>query len=260
MSRVVRLWPVIPRLCEKRGATLEIRPRTRPKSLKEQVYDYLREELAEGNMLPGVTFRLRDISEAVGISSTPLREALVQLQSEGFITLSRGKGASVAPLTLATIRDIYQMIGALENAVIMEVCQKMGDLEIETMKDLNRQMWVFLDENRTDEYHQANRDFHNVFLSLSVNMELRHRVGILRQRLYDFPRTGFLIREWECCNLPEHEHIVSLLEEGKFKDAADYLQNVHWSFDVQKRFIVRYHQNHVEACKKRCAEIAEEKL
>lgn len=242
-------------LYEKGCEALERGRRALPKSLKDLVYDYLKEELREGRLLPGVTFRLRDISEAVGISTTPLREALVQLQAEGFITLSRGKGAMVTPLSLATIRNIYQMIGALESSVILEVCQKIGNVEIEKMKELNRRMWALLEEKRTDEYLQANRDFHDIFLNLSANTELRDRVEILRQRLYDFPRTSFLVEEWEQFNIPEHERIVDLMERGKFRDAADYLQNVHWSFDVQKRFIVQYYENHVEACQRMMAEM-----
>lgn len=233
---------------------MDIRPRAKPKSMKEVVYDYLKEELREGRLLPGCSFKLREISGAVGISTTPLREALVQLQAEGFITLSRGKGAIVTPLSLAKIRDIYQMIGALEGAVVLEVCQKIGTPEIEKMKELNRKMWTLLEENRTDDYHQANRDFHNVFLSLSANVELQEHVEILKQRLYDFPRTEFLVKEWEHFNMREHERIVDLMEMGKFRDAADYLQNVHWSFEVQKRFIVQYYENHVEACKRLMAE------
>ncbi len=225
--------------------------------MKELVYDYLKEELREGRLLPGVSFRLKDISTAVGISTTPLREALVQLESEGFVTLPRGRGAMVTPLSLSVIRDLYQMIGALESAVILEVCQKIGRREIERMKELNREMWVLLEEKRTDEYHQANRNFHKVFLSLSSNLELQRRVEILKQRLYDFPRTDFLVEEWEQFNIPEHERLAGLMEEGKFRDAADYLQNVHWSFEVQKRFIVQYYENHVEACRRLQAEMEE---
>lgn len=234
---------------------MEITPRPRPRSMKELVYDYLKEELREGRILPGDSLRLRDLSEAVGISTTPLREAMVQLESEGFITLNRGKGARVTPLSLSVIRDLYQMIGALESAVILEVCQRIGPAEIGRMKELNQSMWVFLDQKRTDEYHQANRDFHKVFLDLSANTELQHRVEILKQRLYDFPRTGFLVEEWERFSIPEHERIVEFMEQGKFRDAADYLQNVHHSFEVQKRFVVQYYEIHVEACRRLQAEM-----
>lgn len=226
-----------------------------PKSLKDLVYDYLKEELKEGRLLPGVSFRLRDISEAVGISTTPLREALVQLESEGFITLTRRKGAMVTPLSLGAISNIYQMIGAFESSVFMEVCQNLGPHQTRTMRDLNRRMRNLLKEGLMNEYLQVNHDFHDVFLSLSSNSELCYRVEIFKQRLYDFPRTDLIIFEWEESNLAEHDRIVDYLEVGKYRDAADFLQNVHWSFDVQKRYIVQYYENHVEACKRLMSEM-----
>jgi len=226
----------------------------KPKSLKDVVYEHLKEELREGRLLPGETFRLRDVSEAVGISTTPLREALVQLQAEGFITLSRGKGATVRPLSLSTIRDIYQLIGAMEGAVILEVCQQIGKPEIEEMRRLSRIMKELVkhleSQENIDAYHQANREFHGVFLSLSANEELQNYVELLKQRLYDFPRLNLLLPDWEECNLKEHDDVMAYLEAGKYQAAASHLQNVHWSFEVQKRFIVRYYESHMEACRR----------
>ncbi|MGB5881972.1 MAG: GntR family transcriptional regulator, partial [Thermoanaerobaculia bacterium] len=57
------------------------------KSLREQVYDYLREAMNRGDLAPGATLDLNAISRRLGVSRTPLRDALLQLETEGFVTI-----------------------------------------------------------------------------------------------------------------------------------------------------------------------------
>ena len=83
------------------------------KSLKEQVYEYLREQLHKGKIRPGSFINMDETSRKLGISKTPLRDALIQLEMEGFITILPRKGVYVNVLTLQDIKDYYQVIGAL---------------------------------------------------------------------------------------------------------------------------------------------------
>ncbi|MGH9323583.1 MAG: GntR family transcriptional regulator, partial [Vicinamibacteria bacterium] len=78
------------------------------KTLREQVYDYLRERLNRGDLLPGVTVDLAKLSRKLGVSKTPLRFALFQLENEGFVTILPRRGCVVNVLTLDEIRSIYQ--------------------------------------------------------------------------------------------------------------------------------------------------------
>ncbi len=59
-------------------------------SLREQVYRYLRDQMHLGNILPGSSLNLNQISQQLGISKTPLRDALIQMESEGFVTIYPG--------------------------------------------------------------------------------------------------------------------------------------------------------------------------
>lgn len=67
------------------------------KSLREQVYEFLRKELTEGKLIPGSSVNLTEISEQLGISKTPLRDALIQLEAEGFVTIAPGAGSTSTP-------------------------------------------------------------------------------------------------------------------------------------------------------------------
>lgn len=92
-----------------------------------------------------------------------------------------------------------------------------------------------------DDYYSANLAFHDVYLELSDNRKLIDTVHTLKERLYDFPRRSTYVKEWERDSMAEHTEICSRLREGDFKGAAAYIRDVHWSFEVQERYIRAYY-------------------
>ncbi len=75
----------------------------------------------------------------------------------------------------------------------------------------------------------------------SDNARLVSQVHLLKQRLYDWPRRESMVQAWEQHSVVEHEDFLALLERGAIDEAAAHLQNVHWSFTVQERFIQAYY-------------------
>ena len=217
------------------------------KSLKEQVYEYLRVQMNEGELRPGAFLNLNDISRELGMSRTPLRDALFQLESEGFVTIFPRRGVVVNALTLEKIRNIYEILGALESAALLLVAVRFRDSDADTMEKYNRQMRKALDHNNFSVFYEANLRFHNVYLDMLDNGEMYHAIKIRKERLYDFPRNKSFVKEWEVHSLDEHADMIKLLREHDFNGAADYIRDVHWSFAVQERFIRKYYfANRVE--------------
>ena len=217
------------------------------KSLREQVYEYLRLQMDGGTLRPGAFLNLNEISRELGMSRTPLRDALFQLESEGFVTIFPRKGVVLNALTLEKIRSIYEILGALESAALLLVAVRFRDSDAETMEKYNRQMRKALDHNNFSVFYEANLRFHNVYLDMLDNEEMRHAIKIRKERLYDFPRNKSFVKEWEVHSLDEHAAMIKLLKEHDFNGAADYIRDVHWSFSVQERFIRKYYfANRVE--------------
>jgi DNA-binding GntR family transcriptional regulator len=106
------------------------------KSLREQVYDYLRNAISRGEILSGSFLDLNRIGRELGISRTPLRDALIQLETEGFVSILPRRGVLVSALTLDEIRHLYEIIGALEGVVIMEVRGRLGSGHFRRMRSL----------------------------------------------------------------------------------------------------------------------------
>jgi DNA-binding GntR family transcriptional regulator len=217
------------------------------RSLREQVYEVLRDAIGKGELLPGAFIDLKRIERQLGISKTPLRDALIQLESEGFVTILPRRGVLVRPLTLEDIRHLYQIIGALESTVLIEVFDRMGADHIESMRALNEKMIAALAADDFDAFCAHNLAFHSVFLDLCDNPRLLRTVAVFKQRLYDFPRKKGFVKQWELRSTREHAALIDLLDQGDARGAADHLRDVHWSFAVQEPFVRRYYTEAAEA-------------
>ena len=212
------------------------------KSLREQVYEYLRDEINNRKLLPGSTININAISQHLGISKTPLRDAIIQLEIEGFVTILPRRGVTVNKLTLKDIKDSYEIVGALEGSVILNVFDRIGEQHISSMEKLNAKQIKALDRKDYDHYYKLNLDFHNVFLDLSDNKSLRRIVRPYKQRLYDFPMRGY-IKEWELNNFKEHDQFIELIKKKDRRGAVRIMKDVHWSFKVQEKYIRQFYPN-----------------
>lgn len=211
------------------------------KSLREQVYEYIRDEMHGGNIQPNTTLNLNRISEQLGISKTPLRDALIRMEAEGFVTIKPRRGVMVKALTLQDVKNIYQICGALEGDVVSSVFDMFNGSHIAVMRQLNSEMRAAAQREEFDIYYTLNIKFHDVFLNLSGNPLIRAMLMPLKQRLYDFQRRPY-VKEWELRNTQEHDQFIDSIKKGDPAEAVRILRDVHWSFSEQEEYIRAFHQ------------------
>jgi DNA-binding GntR family transcriptional regulator len=216
-------------------------PELRARSLRELVYEFLRAEMAKGGLQPGAFLDLNELADRLGVSRTPLREALLNLESQGFVTVLPRRGFQLNELTLDDIRHFYDIIGALEAATLRTVGFSLGPADFARMRALDAEMAQAVAARDFDRYYDANLAFHDVYLKRSDNARLVAQVHLLKRRLYDWPRRETMMQAWEAHSVVEHEEFLALLERGNIEAAADHLQHVHWSFTVQERYIRAYY-------------------
>jgi DNA-binding GntR family transcriptional regulator len=216
-------------------------PELVPRSLRELVYDFLRAEMAKGGLQPGAFLDLNELAQRLGVSRTPLREALLHLESQGFVSVLPRRGFRLNELTLDDIRSFYEIIGALEAAALRTVGFSLGPADFARMRALDAEMATAVAARDFDRYYDANLAFHDTYLSRSDNARLVAQVQLLKQRLYDWPRRAAMMQAWEAHSVVEHEEFLALLERGNIEAAADHLQHVHWSFTVQEQYIRAYY-------------------
>lgn len=218
-----------------------VRPILQTRSLREQVYEYLRDEMARGGLQPGEFLDLNQLAARLNVSRTPLREALLHLEAQGFVTVLPRRGFRLNALTLDDIRHFYEIIGAMEAAALRQAGPTLGPADFERMRQLDAAMRDAVAARDFDEYYQANLAFHDVYLQRCDNTRLIAQVQLLKRRLYDWPRRAGMVQAWEEHSVVEHEEFLSLLESGNVPQAAAHLQDVHWSFAVQEPFIKAYY-------------------
>jgi DNA-binding GntR family transcriptional regulator len=218
-----------------------VRPILQTRSLREQVYEYLRDEMARGGLQPGEFLDLNQLAARLNVSRTPLREALLHLEAQGFVTILPRRGFRLNALTLDDIRHFYEIIGAMEAAALRQVGPTLGPADFARMRGLDAAMRDAVAARDFDSYYQANLAFHDVYLQRCDNARLIAQVQLLKRRLYDWPRRAGMVQAWEEHSVVEHEEFLSLLESGNVAQAAAHLQDVHWSFAVQEPFIKAYY-------------------
>lgn len=207
------------------------------KSLREQVYDYLRNQLKLGTLNTSVYLDLNAMAESMGVSRTPLRDALLQLEAEDFVTFIPRKGVMVNALDRKDIQEIYQLVGALESSALLVAAPRMDKSHFAALREHDARSIAALAAGDMAGHMEHNFAFHDIILEVCGNQRIIKAVHLQKQRLYEWIRKMEINLDWESRNIEEHETIVGLMEKGKAVEAAAYLRDTHWSFQVQEPFV-----------------------
>ncbi len=211
------------------------------KSLKEQVYEYLREQMRTGAILPGSVIDMEETSKKLGVSKTPLRDALLQLEMEDFVSILPRRKVVVNALSKEDIRNYYDIIGALESVALLKAFDRLRPEDVDDMQALNDAMSAAIAVDDFDLYYEKNLAFHDTFLAICGNRNLVKIVTTLKKRLYDFPRSKGFVKEWEQTSIVEHQTLIDFIRRGRRQEAANHIRDIHWSFQVQEPFIHKYY-------------------
>ncbi len=202
--------------------------------LRTQVYEYLRRELKEENLKPGMSVSMNELMTNLGISRTPLRDALLQLQNEGFVTFLPQRGIRINELSQKDIENMYEMLGALDSRILLAVFDRIGSREIEQMKQINTEMGKNLEKQNFPRYWNLNSALHNVYLNLSTNELILNHINIIRQRLFEFGKKDWSLRRKHVIHM-EHLTLIELIEKDDAVAAADFMRDQHTILDLDAK-------------------------
>lgn len=149
-----------------------------PRSVEESVTEVLREGILEGSLKPGQRLAQVKLSEQLGVSRIPLRDALRRLEAEGLVTIDGRRGARVSSLTAADVQEVYEMRMMLEAECARRAISSLDDDDAERLVELSLEM----DRLATDpvEGPQARTEFYSELYALAGRPRMRATILLLR--------------------------------------------------------------------------------
>ena len=180
--------------------------------LRDVVFNTLRRAILRGELKPGERLMEIQLANKLGVSRTPIREAIRKLELEGLVLMIPRKGAEVAEITEKNLRDVLEVRCALEELAVQLACEridKRGIKELHTAADRFRDV---LGSDDITQIAQADEAFHDVIFTATDNERLIQLLNNLREQMYRY-RIEYLKKK-ECYPqlLGEHEAIISAIE------------------------------------------------
>lgn len=186
----------------------------------DRIRAYVEEEISSGRWLPGDAIDEAAIEQQFQVSRTPVREALLQLVAQGWISTQPRGGHHVAKMTLQQLLSLWELLAELEGVAVRLACERMSDREIVQLADLHEAARDVVEREDLEGWQQANLSFHESIYSGARNpflrqelLRIRFRTGVYRR--HAFAALGHLQASYE-----QHTAILKALREREPRHAA----------------------------------------
>ena len=187
--------------------------------LRDVVFNTLRQAILRGELKPGERLMEIQLANKLGVSRTPIREAIRKLELEGLVLMIPRKGAEVAEITEKSLRDVLEVRRALEELAVELACEKITPEQIQELKDAAASFRDSLQEGDITRIAEADVKFHDVIYLATDNQKLIQLLNNLREQMYRY-RVEYLKRsDFDQQLMDEHEEIIETIERGQ-KDQA----------------------------------------
>ena len=189
--------------------------------LRDVVFNTLRQAILRGELKPGERLMEIQLANKLGVSRTPIREAIRKLELEGLVLMIPRKGAEVADISEKSLRDVLEVRKALEELAVQLACDKITKEEIEDLKKAAEDFKKILKSRDITEIAEADVRFHDIIFMATDNQKLVQLLNNLREQMYRF-RVEYLKNEEVHPQLiAEHEKIIEhIMERDKAKASA----------------------------------------
>ncbi|KMY48275.1 GntR family transcriptional regulator [Peribacillus loiseleuriae] len=203
-------------------ANFSIKPRV---SAKKRAFNQIQEWIIDGTFKPGEKLNDADLAQALGVSRTPIREALQLLTVQGFVEMYPGVGTQVTALKKEDVSKILPPLAVLQ-ALAAELATPVINQEtIHLLRDINTRFAQSIKNGDSDNALRFDEQFHNIIVENAHNEYISSSVSTLQShvfRLYFHSSIVFTQRSIE-----EHEAILNAFEE-KNKEEAAKLARINW--------------------------------
>jgi len=191
------------------------------KPLRQVIRDRLVDDIIHGRINAGEKLSESDLAAKFNVSRTPIREALLQLENDGFATHKKNIGSFVKKISTRRVQEIFDVVAQLEgHAAEMVTEQRIGDNEIACLESLHEDMERLSKEKDYRGYVEKNLLFHDFFVTKCGNETLSRIVSDLRKRMYRLVSEGSTLPTHIDQYLGSHRDIIDAVSAGNAREAG----------------------------------------
>jgi len=184
-------------------------------SRTDEAYRVLKAEIMANRMPPGFQAMETELAEQLGISRTPIREAIIRLSEEGLVEMRRRRGIRVLPISVTDMREIYDLLTLLEADCARRLTEaRLSKSQIILLEDAVNEMEAALSRDALDVWAQADDRFHRLHLDFVANRRLAKMIGQLLDQAHRVRMFTLHLRKKPMKSTKDHRAMVRALQKG----------------------------------------------
>lgn len=195
--------------------------------LRDEVFNTLRERILKGVYKPGERLMEIHLADQLGVSRTPIREAIRMLELEGLVKMVPRKGAQVAKISKEDLQDVLEVRKALDTLSVKLACERITEDEIKLLNNAEREFEKALASKDVRDIAEADVAFHDVIHAATKNGRLKSMISNLAERIYRY-RFEYIKQQSDGGKtlMLEHREIMRCIE-GRDVESAVKATEIH---------------------------------
>lgn len=192
------------------------------KPLRDVVFENLREAIVEGKLNPGQRLMEVQLAEQLGVSRTPVREAIRKLELEGLVVMLPRKGAYVANMSLKDIIDVLEIRSSLEGLAASLAAERISPKNLKELEEIAKDFEKSAKSSDVETLLKKDVEFHECIFKSTNNKKLHHLITSLWEQVYRFRATYISDYESIVNIINEHKCILNSIKKGDSELAKQY--------------------------------------
>ena len=195
-------------------------------SLRGRVFNKIREDILEGKYAKNEALKELQISKELGVSRTPVREAMRQLELEGLVHVIPNKGVVVSGIDSKDIKDIYAIRSYIEGLAAKWAAQLITHEQMDRLEEIVYLSEFHFNKSHTEKLYELDNAFHEIIYEASNSKILQHVLSDFHHYVQRVRRTSISVKERAGKSIQEHKAIVEAIKSGD-GELAERLTNEH---------------------------------
>ncbi len=179
--------------------------------LRDLVFNTLRQAILKGELKPGERLMEIQLASKLGVSRTPIREAIRKLELEGLVLMMPRRGAEVAKISHQSLQDVLEVRGALEELATDLACQRITSEELAHLVEAEERFKDAVATGTEIEIAEADEAYHDIIYNATANKKLIQMINNLREQMYRYRLEYIKDKAQRGTLIDEHEKILEAI-------------------------------------------------